>query len=471
MNRKRKIALYLVCDFLAAALAWTLFFMFRNIYINRIAYGYSLPFEFTSEYYFGLFLIPGFWIMLYYIKGFYRYVYRKSRLQDLTKTFETSLIGVIVLFFVFILDETIYSYQGYYLSISVLFISHFSLTLIPKLMITSRTVKLIRQGKIYFKTLIVGSGPKALEMYREITSKKRSEGNYFVGYVTVSNDTRDLLRDYLPCLGNYEDLVDICRRHSIEETIVAIETNEHDEVRKIINILEKINIQIKVIPNMYDILMGTANMANIYGIPLIRISHDLMPAWEENLKRLLDIVISLLAVILLSPLLLFLAIGVRLSSPGPVIYAHERIGRYGRPFTMYKFRSMYKNAEEYGPKLSTEGDPRITPFGNFMRKSRLDELPQFFNVILGDMSLVGPRPERQYYINQIVEKAPHYYHLQKVRPGITSWGQVKYGYAENAEEMIERLKYDIIYVENMSIYTDIKIIIYTLKIIFKGDGK
>ena len=168
------------------------------------------------------------------------------------------------------------------------------------------------------------------------------------------------------------------------------------------------------------------------------------------------------------PIILFLAIGIKLTSKGPVFYSHERIGQFGKPFILYKFRSMYTDAEKNGPALSSKDDNRITSFGKFMRKSKLDELPNFYNVLKGDMSLVGPRPERKYYIDQIIEKAPHYLHLQKVKPGITSWGQVKYGYAENVEQMINRLQYDILYIENMSVYVDFKIMIYTILIILKG---
>ncbi len=162
--------------------------------------------------------------------------------------------------------------------------------------------------------------------------------------------------------------------------------------------------------------------------------------------------------------------GVKLTSKGPIFYSHERIGRYGKPFIIYKFRSMYSGAEKNGPELSSRNDGRITPFGKFMRKSRLDEIPNFFNVLKGDMSLVGPRPERKYFIDQITKQAPHYLHLLKVKPGITSWGQVKYGYAENVEQMIARLKYDLIYLDNMSLYVDFKIIIYTVMTIIKRKG-
>lgn len=222
---------------------------------------------------------------------------------------------------------------------------------------------------------------------------------------------------------------------------------------------------------MQDFLFGSVKMSAIWHAPLIQISPDLMPAWQQSIKRLMDIVISLIAMVALIPLYLFTAIGVMLSSKGPVLYSQERIGRRGKSFKMHKFRSMYVDAESNGPQLSSENDPRITPFGRFIRKVRLDEIPQFYTVLKGDMSLVGPRPERQYYIDQIVKRAPHYRLLLKVKPGITSWGQVKFGYASTVDEMVERLKYDILYIENMSIAMDIKILIYTALIVLQGRGK
>jgi len=276
---------------------------------------------------------------------------------------------------------------------------------------------------------------------------------------------------FLPHLGGLKDLQKVIAENHIDEVIIAIESSEHELLKKIINKLEYKKLTIKVTPDMYDILTGMVKMSSIIGTPLIQISHDLMPPWEENLKRILDVVVSLLVLVLMSPLYLILALGVRISSPGPVIYSHERIGRYGKPFTIYKFRSMFRDAESNGPALSSRNDSRITGFGSFLRKTRMDELPQFYNVLKGDMSLVGPRPERQYFIDQIVKKAPHFNHLQKVKPGITSWGQVKFGYASTVDEMIERLKYDILYIENMSLIVDSKILIYTIKTIITASGK
>ncbi len=471
MNKKLQIFRYLISDFIAAAIAWTLFFAYRKKYIESVKFDISVQFEPTATFYKGLILIPIFWIILYYLSGYYKDIYRKSRLKELWKTFATTLIGVVIIFFLLILDDEVISYKSYYLSFVSLFLLHFSITYFPRLILTTRTNHKIQSKKIGFETLIIGSNKKALALYETLSKQKKSAGNIFVGFVSVQDKQQYLLKKHLELIGNLHNLQNIITKYNIQEVIIALEDSEHDKIGVIMNKIEGSNVNIKVIPGMYDLLMGTARMSSLFGEPLIQLSQDLMPVWEEKAKRVIDIVVSVVAIILLTPLYIFLIIGVKTSSKGPIFYAQERIGKFGKPFMIFKFRSMFIGSEKGGPALSKKNDSRITKFGLFMRKSRFDELPQFWNVLIGDMSLVGPRPERQFFIDQIVKKAPQYIHLHKVRPGITSWGQVKFGYAENVDEMIERLKYDIVYIENMSLYIDIKILIYTIKIILKLEGK
>jgi exopolysaccharide biosynthesis polyprenyl glycosylphosphotransferase len=277
----------------------------------------------------------------------------------------------------------------------------------------------------------------------------------------------------LPHLGDLKNTSEIIREQGIEDIIIALEPDQHKELKNVLNQLFDMDqgLNIRIVPDMYDIMLGKVRMNEVFGAALIHIKQELMPTWERLLKRLMDIVVSATVLIVLSPLYLFIMLRVRLTDPGPIFFRQERIGLNGKPFHLIKFRSMYTDAEKHGPQLSSENDPRITPWGRTMRKYRLDELPNFWNVLTGDMSLVGPRPERQFFINQIVEQEPHYRQLMKVRPGVTSWGQVKYGYASNVDEMLQRVKFDILYIENMSLLLDLKIMFHTVFVLLEGRGK
>lgn len=471
MHKKLQVARYLVFDILAALISWILFYYYRKIYIEPLIFGYEIPVEFTRSFYVALVFIPAFWITIYYITGQYSNVYRKSRLLELGKTAVTSIVGVTIIFFLLLLNDWISDYKKYYNLYFALLILHFSFTFLFRLIITTRTIHRIHKRIIGFNTIVVGANEKAQKLVLDLQTQSRPAGNKIIGFITVDEQDSYPLEQYAPNLGSYKNLQKIIDKYEVEEIIIAIESSEHNLLSEILTLLENRTHTVWGIPDMFDILSNQTKTNAIFSSPLIKISNGLMPVWQEKIKRILDVVISLISAIIFLPVFIILAIIIKAGSKGPVLYGQERVGKFGKPFTIYKLRTMVKDAETNGPLLSSTSDSRITKIGKFMRKTHLDEIPQFINVIMGEMSLVGPRPERKYYIDQIVKVAPYVTHLQKVRPGITSWGQVKYGYASNVDEMVERLQYDMVYLKNISLYVDFKILIYTVMECVKANGK
>ncbi len=458
MKKKTQLLKYLISDYVSGLLSWCAFIVGRYYQIAQYQGFNSLKGFLTHDKaIFQLLLIPVFWIILHYYSGYYNKPLEKSRLSEFFITFGTVLSGTLIIFFGVILNELPKSFYIYYEQFTTLFLLTFFLTYTGRSIITNQATKKFKRQEWTIKALILGTGSKAQELGNILNKPSESLGYTIEAFV----DTEHL---------DHEELLQLIREKNIDELIVA----DTDNTQRLLDLLYSLyhyKLPIKLPASKTRILTGGVKTNSVVGMPLIDITDNNFSESEKNIKNSLDKLISLLILIFLSPVYAYLAIRVKLDSPGPVFLQQERIGFLGKPFFIYKFRTMQNDAEKEGPLLSSgENDPRVTKYGRRMRKYRLDELPQFWNVLKGDMSIVGPRPERKHYIDQIVKQAPYYYLLHNVRPGITSLGMVKYGYASTVDQMIERMNYDILYYENMSLSFDLKILIYTIRTIMTGKG-
>jgi len=464
MKVEKRSYLYAAWDLAGSMAAWALFCMIRDR-----AGAAEIPVT-SSQFITGLIVMPAAWLTVYLFSGFYLVSLKRSRLLELGYSLLSTFTVSIIIFLLLIIKGFITEaslFTGMFLA---LFGLQFILTYIPRVIITSVIASRVHSGKLGYNTIIIGSNGLAWDVYKRIRDEKIPSGSIIRGYVSVSGKESGLFGNQVEHLGRIDDLPAIIEKHSVEEAIIAIEGNEHEMTGLITGMLYSSDITIKAIPSLKDILTGRVEHTSIYGTPFLEISDRLMPLWQANVKQGIDYLFALIFLVILSPVIAVLAVIIKMEDGGPVIYSQERIGKNGKPFTIYKLRSMRCDAEGGEPMLSSVNDERVTKTGRFMRRHRLDEIPNLVNVLRGEMSLVGPRPERPFYIERITEKAPHYRRLLKVKPGITSWGQVKYGYATNVDQMIERLEYDLLYLENMSLLVDLRIIIYTSFIILNGRG-
>ncbi len=461
----RRTYWFIIIDFLTAFFGWNLFF-----YLRKSAFSESIKYD-VSSIYSGL-IIALVWVLIFFLSSRYRDLYHKSRVAELIATFRTVIVTSVLFFFILFLDdEGVKHYKDYYKIISLFISIHIVLFILVKAITLSFAKRLVIQKKVQFNTLIIGSNKRSIDFINQIEEANKTLGLNFLGYIHIKDENADYLSSNLRHWGGIGQLRTVIRRCKVSQIIISLDPSEYEKITYLLSIINTNDIKVSLIPDTYHLLLGTVQVNHILGVPIIDIKQELMPLWQRITKRGIDIAISFLALLIGSPMYFLFMILTKTSSPGPIFYSQLRVGKNENLFKIYKFRSMYVGSEKAGPALSSDNDSRITPWGRVMRKLRIDELPQFYNVLIGDMSLVGTRPEREHFIEQIITQAPHYKRLLQLRPGITSLGQVKFGYAENVNEMVRRMEYDIAYLDNISLTMDFRIMLATVMVVIEGRGK
>lgn len=462
-------AKYVLSDWVTGMLGLFLFNIFRYyIFESHIELGQTI-WEYLSQGKMLLeqLLIPIYMLGVYWLSGYYNHPFGKSRLVEMGSTLVSSLVNTVVIYLTLLINDQFYGRYISYELIVMLFLCLFTFTYIGRLGLTQEAIRHFKMRKWSFNTVMIGDSDEAMKVANRLRNSQSKLGYNIMAHIHLPGETASKENH---ATMRREQLDSLCRRKLVDQILIVPEAADEKKVLYLIYNLLPLGVPIRLAPTALSILSSNIKMQDVYAEPFIDISSPAVSECSKNIKRAIDVVASSVALLVLSPVFAITAIAIKRNSKGPVFYSQERIGYHQKPFRIWKFRSMVNDAEADGPQLSDDDDPRVTSVGKFMRKYRIDELPQFWNVLKGDMSLVGPRPEREYFIDKIVRKAPYYTLVHQVRPGLTSWGMVKFGYARTIEEMVERTHFDLIYLANMSLTMDLKIMIHTVNTVFSGKG-
>ncbi|QES90760.1 sugar transferase [Rhizosphaericola mali] len=463
MKKNSNIGVYILADYIAVFLFWFACYYINIAFFLVNDYRVILTGRFTI---FSYFTIPLLFVLISAIAGTYQQIpAKKSRAEELIFTWTECLITSILLYFP-VLEPSNLNYKIGLLVFVFFFLFLGILVSIFRMIYLTFTKKIFKNYNVFYPTIVIGNSEITNIIGAEINRNTIRNGYKYIGFISLDNEINS------SSLGSIDQLSNIIRQNKVQQMILADEIYKKEEacLQLIANISE-LELEIRKVPDDVDFIGSNMTSSDILGIPLVKIETHVMPQWQRNIKRILDVLFSFIGMILLSPLIIFTYLKTKISSNGNVFYHQERVGKNGKIFKIIKFRSMYIDAEKEGPQLSFENDKRITPWGKVMRKWRLDELPQLYNILIGDMSFVGPRPERPFFAELINKEVAYYKYIWRIKPGLTSWGMVQFGYASNLQQMKARLKYDMVYLKSASLLIDLKITIYTIRILFLGKGK
>ena len=452
--------LTVVFDSLAIEIAFlfSYWLRFRSTFFESLGFvhGDSPPIE---GYLIGSFFVIIVWLMLFDARRMYgarRSVNLSDELVNVVKV--VSLGMLVVMSAAFFYRDFSYSRVVF----GLLWVTSITSIFLGRAAVQAFERRLYRKGRHLQHAIIIGSDSPANQVYARLNGHA-SFGFFIVGYFADAPAHEELTLSKAPYLGTISDASSYIQRHRIELAFIALRSQDHPSLFELISECEGVNIEFMMVPDVLEILTSQMKVRELEGIPFLRIKGIPFTTWGRISKRAFDIVVSGLILLLLSPVWLLIALLIRFDSKGPGFFKQERIGLDGEGFTMYKFRSMNAGAEQFDDRarLGIRNDPRRTRMGTFLRKTSLDELPQLYNVIRGEMSLVGPRPERTRFVEEFREVVPKYLDRHRVKTGVTGWAQVNGLRGDTSIE--ERIKYDLYYIENWSLTFDIKILLRTLR--------
>ncbi|HTR98532.1 MAG TPA: sugar transferase [Bacteroidota bacterium] len=463
-TNRHEVLVLVVTDLITTSIAWTIYYLFR---VRSGLFTVSAD----PEYLVPMVAVSLLWLLFFFVVGLYRPWYAASRFDELALLFKALTVGTFVLFFAVLLDDVGKpTGTNSRLLIAVYWADILVIVSSGRMILRSIQRRMLIAGIGVHNTLIVGSSARSKELFNEV-ARYPALGYNVVGFIGLDRRRAGTVHRKVPVLGGVDDLPGVIGQRGIREVLIALDSTDHSRLLDIIGKCNGHRVGLKIMPDLYDIISGQARTNQIYGFPLIEITPQLMPAWEESTKRLLDVAVSAAVLVAGLPLWLLIALAIKLESPGPVLYRQERVGRDGVAFDIVKFRSMRNDAEVEGPRWAGRRDPRVTRVGKILRQSHLDEIPQMINVLMGEMSLIGPRPERPVFVQKLSEEIPLYQRRLKVRPGITGWAQVKQKYDETIDDVKKKVQYDLFYIENMSLRMDFKIMLSTAYHVLRGRGR